>query len=134
MLKVPKISAHNSDSFKSALGLTNAGNMGNMTNTNINEKNKSNNISQINEHHLKDNFNQQIINTNYTLNKSRTTLKENSFVSNNYKLSNPLMAEVRLKELETKLISVEKTNLILNDKVRTHERNFDLELRQIQQN
>ena len=51
---------------------------------------------------------------------------------NNHKFA-PLYNEIKLNEMETKLITLEQGNQFLSDQIRTNEKNFEIQLRRLGQ-
>ena len=83
-----------------------------------------------------------VSNTEGNLGKE-TFLKNGSNIVKNYSSSttrrdsdtvNPYIMDQRIKDLESKLSTLEQTNQILLDRINNNERNFQLQLKQLQAN
>jgi len=121
MSKLPKISAHNSDSFKNAMGF------------NYNGKNiyppeeKENNEVTFNNSEIRNgnNFLPPIGNRQQTIGNLKAAIMQN------LKGYFPLVIEAKLNDFETKIISLEQTNFLLNDRLKSNERNFELRMKEM---
>ena len=123
MSKLPKISANNSESFKNAMGFNYNGNdVYPMDEKDNKETNTNNNVIQ------NDNTFLPVIS-----NRQNTINNTNIPTIHNFKGYFPLVIEAKLNDLETKIISLEQTNFILNERLKSNERNFELKIKEMEQ-